>query len=189
MNSTTRLNLMLFVGVFLLIGVNGALFSYSYWGPALVMRWNDYWNEKMPTPAKKAGDRTISDCLKVSDYYSVHLTTYFLADSADSAGGRTDDMSKYEEYCDRVPGTGKVIFSATLMEKDARKERVGLSFYQLDDKGERKELTTLPSAPHNAGFVTMEATVAHKGKYLLKLAFGEGKEKEDIIEMPIFVGR
>ena len=81
-------------------------------------------------PAVKAGDRTISECLGVSDFYSVHLTTYFLPDSEESAGGPTDDLSKYAEYCDRVPGTGKLIFSVTLMEKDARNESVALSFYQ-----------------------------------------------------------
>jgi hypothetical protein len=137
----------------------------------------------------KAGDRTISECLGVSDFYSVHLTTYFLPDSEESAGGPTDDLSKYAEYCDRVPGTGKLIFSVTLMEKDARNESVALSFFQVDTDGGLKPINALPSQPHSSGFVTLDASVAHKGKYLLKLAFGEAKNAEDTIEMPIFVGR
>ena len=91
--------------------------------------------------------------------------------------------------CDRVPGTGKVIFSVTLMEKEARNESVALSFYQYDAEGSLKQINALPSHTHSSGFVTLDATVAHKGKYLLKLAFGEAKNAEDTIEMPIFVGR
>lgn len=189
MSPTARLNLALFLGIVLIAGLNVVGFSYSYWGPAFNQYWSDLWKEHVLQPAVKAGDRTISECLKVSDFYSARLTTYFLADSDESAGGATDDLSKYDEYCDRVPGTGKVIFSVTLMEKEARNEPVALSFYQYDAAGGLKEIKALPSAPRPAGFVTLDATVAHKGKYVLKLAFGEAKNAEDIIEMPIIVGK
>lgn len=189
MTPTARLNLMLFAGIVLLIGVNGAFFTYSLWGPGFRQYMNDFSKTHAPAPAKKAGDRTISECLGVSDFYSVHLTTYFLADSDASAGGVTDDMSKYDEYCDRVPGTGKVIFSVTLMEKEARGETVAMSFYEDDGKGVLKELSANPSKARPAGFATLEGTVAHKGKYLLKVAFGEAKNKEDTIEMPITAGQ
>ena len=187
--SPGRLNALVFAGIVLLIGVNGAAFSYRLWGPALNQYVDDFWKAHTLRPAVKAGDRTISECLGVSDFYSVHLTTYFLPDSEESAGGTTDDLSKYAEYCDRVPGTGKVIFSVTLMEKDARNESVALSFYQVDTDGGLKQINALPSRPRSSGFVTLDANVAHKGKYLLKLAFGEAKNAEDTIEMPIFVGQ
>jgi hypothetical protein len=189
MRPTVRLNLLLFAGIVLIAGVNIAMFSYSFWGPAFNQRLNDFWKARVLQPAVKAGDRTISECLGVSDFYSVHLTTYFLPDSEESAGGPTDDLSKYDEFCDRVPGTGKVIFSVTLMEKEARNESVALSFYQYDAEGGLKQINALPSHTHSSGFVTLDATVAHKGKYLLKLAFGDAKNAEDTIEMPIFVGR
>lgn len=184
-----RLNLLIFAGIVLLIGVNGAAFSYRLWVPALSQYVDDFWKKHTLKPAEKAGDRTISECLGVSDFYSVHLTTYFLPDSEESAGGPTDDLSKYDEYCDRVPGPGKVIFSVTLMEKEARNESVALSFYEYDPQGGLKQINTLPSHPHSSGFVTLDATVPRKGKYLLKLAFGDAKNAEDTIEMPIFVGR
>lgn len=187
--SPGRLNALVFAGIVLLIGVNGAAFSYRLWGPALNQYVDDFWKAHTLRPAVKAGDRTISECLGVSDFYSVHLTTYFLPDSEESAGGPTDDLSKYAEYCDRVPGTGKLIFSITLMEKDARNESVALSFYQVDTDGGLKQINALPSRPRSSGFVTLDANVAHKGKYLLKLAFGEAKNAEDTIEMPIFVGQ
>jgi hypothetical protein len=187
--SPGRLNLVIFVGILLLVGVNGAAFSYKLWGPAFTQYVDDFWKARTVKPAVKAGDRTISECLGVSDFYSVHLTTYFLPDSEESAGGATDDLSKYDEYCDRVPGTGKVIFSVTLMEKEARNEAVALSFYRYEPDGGLKQINVLPSQPHSSGFVTLDTTVAHKGKYLLKLAFGEAKNAEDTIEMPIFVGQ
>jgi hypothetical protein len=189
MMSPARLNLILAISIVLVVGANATAFTYSLWGPALNRHWNDFLNANFFRPAAKAGDRTIADCLKVSDFYSARLTTYFLADSDESAGGSTDDLSKYAEYCDRVPGTGKVIFSVTLMEEDVRSQPVALSFYKFDSKGARAVINTLPSAAHPAGFVTLDATVDHKGKYLLELAFGEGKSKEDLIEMPISVGR
>jgi len=189
MTPTGRMNLLLSAGIALLIGVNGAVFSYGLWGPSFKQYMDDFLKAHTLKPAVKAGDRTISECLGVSDFYSVHLTTYFLADSSESAGGATDDLSKYDEYCDRVPGTGKVIFSITLMEKDARNESVALSFFQYDAQGALKELNALPSKPRPSGFATLDGTVAHSGKYLLKVAFGEARNKEDIIEMPITVGQ
>jgi hypothetical protein len=188
MTPTGRLNLMLFAGIVLFIGVNGAAFSYKLWGPALEQYVSDFRKTHLLKPAAKAGDRTISECLGVSDFYSVHLTTYFLADSSESAGGPTDDMSKYDEYCDRVPGTGKVILSITLMEKEARNDPVALSFFRYDSRGALEEINALPSKPRPSGFATLDAMVSHRGKYLLKVAFGEAKNKEDTIEMPITVG-
>lgn len=88
-----------------------------------------------------------------------------------------------------MPGTGKVIFAVTLMEKEARNESIAPSFYAYQSDGSLKELASQPSTPHPSGMLTLDAIVAHKGKYVLKLAFGEAKNKEDIIEMPISVGR
>jgi hypothetical protein len=119
----------------------------------------------------------------------VHLTTYFLADSDESWGGATDDMSKYDEYCDRVPATGKVIFSVTLMEKEARGEPVALSFFQEGQDGALKLINSLPPKPYPSGFATLDAAVPHKGQYVLKVAFGEARNKEDTIEMPVRVGQ
>jgi hypothetical protein len=184
-----RLNLYLFIGILLLVGVNGVVFSYAWWGPAFRQYADDFWKAHTLKPAQKAGDRTISECLGVTDFYSVHLTTYFLADSSESAGGATDDMSRYDEYCDRVPGTGKVILSITLMEKDARSEPISMSFYRQGSNGALEELNAFPPKPHPSGFATLDATVAQKGKYLLKVAFGQAKNKEDTIEMPILVGQ
>lgn len=189
MSPRTRLNLILISAAVLLVGANVVAFSYKSWGPAFTVYWNDYWNKTILKPAVKAGDRTASDCLGVSDFYSVHLTTYFLADSDESAGGVVDDMRKYDEYCDRVPGTGRVIFALTFMEKEVRKEPIAVSFYQTDSAGALREINSLPPTRYPSGMMSVDATVAHRGKYLLKIGFGAAKEKEDIIEMPILVGQ
>jgi hypothetical protein len=183
-----RLIPILAIAILLLIGVNAGAFTFKFWGPPLVQAWDDYWKQKLNKPAEKAGDRTISDCLQVSDFYSVHLTTYFLADSADNAGGATDDLRKYAEYCNRVPGTGKVIFALTLMEKEVRDEPISLSFYKYDAKGELQLLNEIPSKTYPSGMISIGSTIEHSGKYLLKAAFGEAKNKEDVVEMPITAG-
>jgi hypothetical protein len=189
MSPNGRMNLMLFLAVILIAGGNVAAFSYSFWGPSFKLYWNDFLDAHFYRPAVKAGDRTMANCLKVSDFYSARLTTYFLADSDQSAGGPTNDLSKYDEYCDRLPGTGKAIFSVTLMEKDVRGQSVALSFYKTDPKGALELLTSVPSKPRPAGFVTLESSLDHRGKYVLELAFGEGKSEEDKIAMPISVGQ
>lgn len=189
MSPNGRLNAILLLGVVLIFGGNIAMFSYSYWASPVSLYWKDFLDAHFFRPAVKAGDRTIADCLKVSDFYSARLTTYFLRDSDESAGGPIDDLKKYDEYCDRVPGTGKVIFSVTLMEEDVRSQPIGLSFYRYDSGGGRELINAVPARARPAGFVTLDATVAHKGKYLLELAIGEGKSKEDVIEMPISAGR
>jgi hypothetical protein len=179
----------LVTAIVLLVSVNIAAFTFKFWGPPLVQQWDDYWKQKLNKPAEKAGDRTISDCLQVSDFYSVHLTTYFLADSSENAGGATDDLRKYSEYCNQVPGTGKVIFALTLMEKEVRNEPVALSFYKYAPNGELQLLNELPSKSYPSGMISIEGRIDHSGKYLLKAAFGEAKNKEDTIEMPITAGK
>ena len=188
MSPAARLISLMATAIFVIVGVNVAAFTYPLWGPSLRLQWEEYWKAHTLKPAVKAGDRTISECLGVSDFYTAHLTTYFLADSAESAGGPTNDLSKYDEYCDRVPGPGKAIFAVTLLEKEARNEAVALSLLGSQADGSLRELASLPPAPHGSGMLTLEATLPHKGKYVLKLAFGEAKNKEDVIEMPITVG-
>jgi len=183
-----RLIPLLAAAIVLLVGGNVAAFTFKFWGPPLVQSWDDYWKQKLNKPAERAGDRTISDCLQVSDFYSVHLTTYFLADSADSAGGATDDLRKYAEYCNHVPGTGKVIFALTLMEKEVRNDPVALSFYKYDAKGALQLLNEIPSKTYPSGMISIGGTIEHSGKYLLRAAFGEAKNKEDTIDMPITAG-
>lgn len=183
MNSSARSNLILAAVALLLIGGNVSAFTYSWWEPKLSLLLTK------PVRDPTNGEHPVSECLKVSDFYSVQLTTYFLADSYESAGGPTDDTTRYDEYCDQVPGTGRVIFSVVLMEKDARDESVVLSFSRYEPKGELTLLNALPPNPHPRGILALDATVAHPGKYLLRLAFGAAKNKEDIIEMPISVGR
>lgn len=184
-----RLIPLMAMAIILLISVNVAAFTFKFWGPALVQEWDDYWKQKLNKPAEKAGDRTISDCLQVSDFYSVHLTTYFLADSSDNAGGATDDLRKYAEYCNHIPGTGKVIFALTLMEKEVRNDPVALSFYKYDTKGELQLLNESPSRAYPSGMISIGGTIEHAGKYLLRAAFGEAKNKEDTIDMLITAGK
>ena len=54
--------------------------------------------------------------------YAVQLTTYFLPTSADDDSDPKDKAWRYKQYCDRIPGTGKVVFTVEyLMEQ--RRER------------------------------------------------------------------
>ena len=84
-----RLNWILFAAVLLLIGGNVLLFGG-------IPRW------LTAAPASAPPSDNEPSCLKVSDFYSVHLTTFFLA--ADENGGDPKGKTKrYMPYCDRIP--------------------------------------------------------------------------------------
>ena len=112
----------------------------------------------------------------------MHLTTYFLANSDESAGGAVDDLRRYDEYCDRLPGTGKVIFALTFMEKEVRNQPISLwPSISWTTAGQRKEIFSKPPTRYPSGMMSVNsARRPHRGKYLLKVGFGEATEKEDI---------
>jgi hypothetical protein len=176
MNLDGRLNWILFAVVFLLIGVNSILFLYPVW------------QASRPPRAPLEGKNQAS-CLKVSDFYSVHLTTYFLASTWDGGRDPKDKAKKYDQYCDRIPGTGKAIFTVDLMEQDARDQTVVLSLLQYDSSGQLVLVKELPPNLHPGGVLTLDVSIVERGKYLLKLVFGEAKSKDAIIAMPILVGQ
>lgn len=128
-------------------------------------------------------------CLKVSDFYSVHLTTYFLSAGDSGVEGPQNTARKYDQFCDRIPGGGFAVFAVDLMEQDARETQVSLSFSQYDSQGQLKLVKELPANPHPRGTLTLDIPIQERGKYLLKVAFGEAKSKDDVIEMPIMVGQ
>ncbi|MGO9236267.1 MAG: hypothetical protein ACLP4V_20160 [Methylocella sp.] len=166
----------------------------SNWRPiALVLasigflypNWQILWQIR---DASSEEGKNLLSCLKVSDFYSVHLTTFFLAAALDDDSDPRKKAMRYNQYCDRIPGTGKVIFTVDLMEQDARDQSVALSLSQYNPQGQLTLVKTLPASLHPRGVLTLDVPLMERGKYLLKVAFGEAKTKDDIIEMPILVG-
>lgn len=128
-------------------------------------------------------------CLKVSDFYSVHLTTYFLAATGLGDIDPKDKAKRYMQACDRIPGTGQVVFTVDLMEQDSRGLRVGVSLSRYDTGGRLVLVKEASRDVHPRGVLTLDTAIAEQGKYLLKVAFGEAKTKDDIIEIPVLVGQ
>jgi hypothetical protein len=115
------LNWILFAVIILLIGGNTLLF-------VSVPRW---WTAAQSTNQSQSGNEP--SCLKVSDFYSVHLTTYYLAAAKGGDMDLKDKAKRYTPYCDRIPGTGQAIFAIDLMEQESRNLAVAfsLSKYEL----------------------------------------------------------
>ena len=65
---------------------------------------------------------------------------------------------------------------------------VALSLFQYNPAGQPALVKELPAALHPTGVLTLDAPLTEKGRYLLKLAFGAAKTKDEIIEMPIQAG-
>lgn len=171
-----RLNWILFVGVVVLIAGNALLiFGMPRWMTG-------------KQPASQDQSKNEPSCTKVSDFYSVHLTTYFLAATADADLRPNGREKMYMQYCDRVPGTGRLIFTIDLMEQDARNMPVEFSLSKYDAEGRLSLVKKSPAAVHPGGVLTLDAVIMERGKYLLKLAFGNAKTNDEIIEMPVLVG-
>lgn len=167
--------------------------SLSNWRPIslaaasmifLYPQWQTLWRMSDSSEGKN-----LPSCLKVTDFYSVHLTSYFLPAALDDDSDPREKAMRYNQFCDRIPDTGKVIFTVDLMEQDARDQSVVLSLSRYTPEGQLMPVKTLPPNLHPRGVLTLDTPIAERGKYLLKVAFGEAKTKDDIIEMPIIVGQ
>jgi hypothetical protein len=84
--SPGRLNALVFAGIVLLIGVNGAAFSYRLLGSGLNHMWTTLEGAYAKT-SREGGRSHDFECLGVSDFYSVHLTRHIPAGLEESAGG------------------------------------------------------------------------------------------------------
>ena len=146
------------------------------------------WEESMQAN-NSSRNKNLHSCLKVSDFYSVHLTTYFLSAAASGVHEPNGDTTKYDQFCDRIPGEGLAVFTVDLMEQDTRDLPVALSFSRYDSQGQLKLLKEIPPNLYPRGVLSLDAPIQEQGKYLLKVAFGEAKTKDDVIEMPIIVGQ
>jgi len=157
------------------IVVDGLIVTYPAWLAIL--------------PSMESTDeKNTPSCLKTSDFYAVHLTTHF----ATADDGKIDPRKKaleYVPYCDQVPGPGQVVFTVDLMEKDARNQSVGLSFFKIDANGKLALVKALPSGRNPSGVLTLDVPLAERGKYVLEVAFGAAKTADDRIKMPILVGK
>lgn len=136
-----------------------------------------------------AQNKNQPSCLKVSDFYSVHITTYFLAATGLGEMDPKDKAKGHIQACDRIPGTGQVVFTVDLMEQDTRGVPIGFSLSRYDTGGRLVLVKEASRVVHPRGVLTLDAAIAEQGKYLLKVAFGEAKTKDDIIEIPILVGQ
>jgi hypothetical protein len=136
-----------------------------------------------------AQNKNQPSCLKVSDFYSVHLTTYFRSATGDGDMDPNDKAKRYMQACDRIPGTGQVVFTVDLMEQDTRGVPVAFSLSRYDTGGRLVLVKDASRDVHPRGVLTLDAAIAEQGKYLLKVAFGEAKTKDDIIDIPILVGQ
>jgi hypothetical protein len=162
--------------VTLLVAGNAIIFLYPRWEAGLLAR--------APLENENQGS-----CMKVSDFYSVHLTTFYMGGASDDAGSGKDRANGPGQYCDRIPATGLAIFTIDLLEEEARNQAVALSLSQYSPEGGLKVMKQIPAHPHPDGVLTLTSAMPEKGKYMLKVAFGDAKSKDDVIEMPITVGQ
>jgi hypothetical protein len=166
--------LKLLVLLILVIGADALILTYPRWLAILPMM-------------ESSEEKNLPSCLKTSDFYAVHLTTHFAAASSKAASN--PKALVYDPYCDSVPGPGYLVFTVDLMERDARTLAVGLSFFKNSADGKLVLVKASPPTLHPSGVLTLQVPSMERGKYVLKVAFGEAKTDDDTISVPILVGK
>lgn len=125
------------------------------------------------------------NCLVANDFYVVHLTTYVQTETAAADPKRAE---AFRPYCRSVPKTGAITFSFDLVDKEARKLPIALSVFKTGSGGDKTLVKEQPAAVYAAGVAQVTANLTEAGMYSVKLAFGEGKATDEVMEVAIVVG-
>src|ERR1700730_7319678 len=125
---------------------------------ALMRKSGSQWEATMQS-SNSARNNNQYSCLKVSDFYSVHLTTYFLSAIDSGVEGPKSKTKKYDQFCDRIPGEGQAVFTVDLVEQDTRDLPGSLSLSHYDLRGQLKLVKEVPPNPHPRGTLTLDTPI------------------------------
>lgn len=139
------------------------------------------------------GNRPDLDCLIANDFYAVHFSSYVQPTAEEL---RANPKASFVPFCQQIPRTGKLFFTADLIDRDIRTTPIGIKLVEIEKTGQPKpndtrELRTLVEiAPKlfPRGAVEAQAEVNQKGDYRLYLMIGEALEEDDQFKIDLQVG-
>lgn len=125
------------------------------------------------------------NCLVANDFYVAHLTSYI---QTEPVAGQSQSVEAFRPYCKNIPSAGRLVFSFDLVDKEARKVPVALAVLKYEANGAKTVVKEQPPAAYPTGVAAITADIPETGRYGLRLAFGEGRTADEVIETPIAVG-
>lgn len=152
--------------------------------------------EKLGFGAKQSnalGNRPELDCIIANDFYAVHFSAYIQPSKDDK---NADAKAAFVPYCQKIPRSGKMFFTADLIDRDIRTTPIGIRLVEVektgrpapDDVREMRTLTEIPSKLYPRGAVEAQAEIDKNGDYVLYLMIGEAMEDDDKFRIPLQVG-
>lgn len=135
-------------------------------------------------------------CIIANDFYAIYFSTYVEPKNGIGDPAKIDE-SLYQSYCQNIPETGTVFFTADLIDEDLREMPISLRLVEQEltdtdntlDYEDGRVLETIESRIYSQGTIETKAFIDKKGQYKLYLIIGEEPVfEDDILEIPFAVG-
>ncbi len=139
------------------------------------------------------GNRPDLDCIIANDFYAVHFSAYIQPSKDDKTA---DPKAAFVPYCQKIPRSGKMFFTADLIDRDIRTTPIGIRLVEVektgqpapDDIREIRTVAEIPSKLYPRGAVEAQADIDKNGDYVLYLLIGDAVEEDDKFRVPLEVG-
>jgi hypothetical protein len=139
------------------------------------------------------GNRPDLDCIIANDFYAVHFSVYIQPVQGEQTA---DPRSAFVPYCQKIPRSGKMFFTADLFDRDIRSTPIGIRIVEVektaakapDDYREIRTIADIPSKLYPRGAVEAQAEINKDGDYLLILLVGDAVAEDDRFRIPLEVG-
>jgi hypothetical protein len=152
--------------------------------------------EQMGVTSKQSnalGNRPDLDCIIANDFYAVHFSAYIQPEKGEQP---TDSKAAFTPYCQKIPRSGKLFFTADLIDRDIRSTPIGIRVVEVEKTGQKapddyreiRTITEIPAKLYPRGAVEAQAHIDKNGNYLLYLMIGEAIEDDDKFRIPLEVG-
>lgn len=139
------------------------------------------------------GNRPDLDCIIANDFYAVHFSTYLQPSKDDK---NLDPKAAFVPFCQQIPRSGKMYFTADLIDRDIRTTPIGIRLVEVEKTGQKapndireiRTITEIPSQLYPRGAVEAQADVDKNGDYVLYFLIGDAIEEDDKFKVALEVG-
>lgn len=139
------------------------------------------------------GNRPDLDCIIANDFYAVHFSAYLQPSKEELS---PENKAAFLPFCQKIPRSGKMFFTADLIDRDIRATPIGIKLVEVEKTGQKapddlRELRTIVEIPpklYPRGAVEAQADVDKNGDYVLYFLIGDAIEEDDRFRVPLEVG-
>lgn len=139
------------------------------------------------------GNRPDLDCIIANDFYAVHFSAYLQPNKEELS---PENKAAFVPFCQKIPRSGKMFFTADLIDRDIRATPIGIKLVEVqktgqkapDDIREIRTIVEIPAKLYPRGAVEAQADVDKNGDYVLYFLIGDAIEDDDKFRVSLEVG-